>query len=112
MDTDEIDAESNSSLSTKITVIVFWGLVIIGLSFSGILLHHIKENTLENRQLIADSIAYNVESIVNSVDTTSHLSGQEVTEKLNHILSTYENIKIELRLNSKLINYAENNFQS
>lgn len=107
-----MDAESNSSLSTKITVIVFWGLVIIGLSFSGILLHHINKDTLENRQLIADSIAYNVESIVNSIDTINHLSGQEVSEKLKHIISTNENIKIELRFNSKLINYAENNFQS
>ncbi len=112
MDTKVIETESSSSLSTKITVIVFWGLVIIGLSFSGILLHHIKQDTLESRQTTADSIAYKIDNIINGVNTTTQLSEHTVSEKLNQIISTDENIKIELWQNSKLINYADNKFQS
>lgn len=112
MNDNVIDTESSSSLSTKITVIVFWGLVIIGLSFAGILLHNIKQDTLESREAIADSIAYYIDTMANDEKTFSDLSEQSVTDKLNHIISSYENIKIELWQNNKLMNYANNKFQS
>ena len=112
MNADDTDADSSSSLSTKITVIVFWGLVIIGISFTGILLHNIKQDTLESRETIADSIAYYIDAIANDEITLSDLSEQSVSRKLNHIITSYENIKVELWKNNRLINYAENNFQS
>ena len=112
MDTDVTETELSSSLSTKITVIVFWGLVIIGLSFTGILLHNIKQDTLESRETIADSIAYHINTIVSSISTPDELSAKPVSEKLEYIITTHENIKIELRQGDKLINYAENKFQS
>ena len=58
MNADDAEADSSSSLSTKITVIVFWGLVIIGISFTGILLHNIKQDTLE-RKLSGRTVASN-----------------------------------------------------
>lgn len=112
MVTEEIEIESSSSLSTKITVIVFWGLVFVGLSFTGVLLHNIKQYTLESRKIIVDSIASNIDVIANSDKTFSDLSEKAIEEKLNHIIASYENIKIELRTDNKLINHAENKFQS
>lgn len=97
-----------SSLSTKITVIVFWGLVIIGLSFAALILHHVQEDTLESREIIADSIAYNISEISN----IHGLDKQILKKKLQKIIEPYNNVKIELSQNKKLINYAENRFIS
>mgnify|MGYP006896878470 CR=1 FL=1 len=66
--------EVSSSVSTKITVIVFWGLVVIGICFTSILLHNIKQYTLGNQGMIADSIAYNISAISHSDITVSALS--------------------------------------
>ncbi len=112
IEADVIETDASSSLSTKITVIVFWGLVIIGLSFTGILLQNIKKDTLESRETVADSIAYYIDTLVNTDTSFSDLSGPSVSKKLTHIISSHENIKIELRKNNKLINYAQNSFQS
>ncbi len=112
MNADVSKTESSSSLSTKITVIVFWGLVIIGISFTAILLHNIKQDTLESREIIADSIAFHMDAIVNDDNTFTDLSEQSVTDKIHHIVASYENIKIELWRNSKLLNYAENKYQA
>lgn len=112
MATDLIENESISDLSTKITVIVFWGLVIIGLSFTGILLHNIKQKSLENNEAIADSIAYYVDGIVSRNNLSSPLSKQLMSGELKRLVSRYENIKIELWRGNELINHAENSVHS
>ncbi|MFP5505665.1 MAG: EAL domain-containing protein [Gammaproteobacteria bacterium] len=50
-----------TSLSTKVTVIVFWGLVIAGLLFATLLLHNREVETREARAALADSIAYQID---------------------------------------------------
>lgn len=75
-----IEAEISSSVSTKITVIVFWGLVVIGLCFTSILLHKIKQYTLESQGMIADSIAYNISAITQSDAAVSALSEKSVSK--------------------------------
>jgi diguanylate cyclase (GGDEF)-like protein/PAS domain S-box-containing protein len=99
---------SSSSLSTKITVIVFWGLVIIGLSFTGILFHYIQQGSIEHRTAVANSIAYHIGSIKN----TTEFSSVQTKKELEKILEPYNNIKVELYQNDRLINYAEHQFQS
>ena len=112
MSTDLIDTDSSTDLSTKITVIVFWGLVIIGSSFTGILLHNIKQESIENNEAIADSIAYYVDGIVSENTTSSTMPDQQISESLSSVISRYENIKIELWHDKKLSNYAEHNFNA
>jgi diguanylate cyclase (GGDEF)-like protein/PAS domain S-box-containing protein len=48
------------SLSTKITVIVFWGLIFVGLIFAAILFRNIEVATQESRESLADNIAYRI----------------------------------------------------
>lgn len=52
------------SLSTKITVIVFWGLIFVGLIFAAILFKNIEDTTQESRESLADNIAYQVHEIL------------------------------------------------
>jgi len=99
---------TSSSLSTKITVIVFWGLVIIGMSFTSILFQYIQEDSIEHRAAIADSIAYHLGSLKN----IDELPNTQIKNKLTKAIQHYENIKIELYQDNKLINYAEYKFQS
>lgn len=49
-----------ASLSTKVTVIVFWGLIITGLLFAVLLLKNQEQATRDSRSALADSIAYQV----------------------------------------------------
>lgn len=50
-----------TSLSTKVTVIVFWGLIIAGLLFATLLLHNRELETRDARAALADSIAYQID---------------------------------------------------
>lgn len=52
-----------SSLSSKVTVIVFWGLVVIGLVFAGLFLHDRESATREWRELLSDSLAHRLEAL-------------------------------------------------
>lgn len=101
-----IETDSGSSLSTKITMIVFWGLAIIGMCFASILLHYIQDETIEHHTSIADSIAY----YVGALKPTKDLSSVQMKTELEVIIQKYDNIKIELYQANKLINYAENKF--
>ncbi len=50
-----------TSLSTKVTVIVFWGLISAGLLFATLLLSNREIETREARAALADSIAYQID---------------------------------------------------
>jgi diguanylate cyclase (GGDEF)-like protein/PAS domain S-box-containing protein len=50
-----------TSLSTRVTVIVFWGLIIAGLLFATLLLNNRELETREARAALADSIAYQID---------------------------------------------------
>lgn len=50
-----------TSLSTKVTVIVFWGLIIAGLLFATLMLNNRELETREARAALADSIAYQLD---------------------------------------------------
>jgi diguanylate cyclase (GGDEF)-like protein/PAS domain S-box-containing protein len=50
-----------SSLSTQVTVIVFWGLIIAGLLFATLLLNNRELETREARAALTDSIAYQID---------------------------------------------------
>ncbi|RRQ20964.1 EAL domain-containing protein [Thiohalobacter thiocyanaticus] len=52
-----------SPLSSKVTVIVFWGLVVIGLVFAGLFLHDKESATREWRELLSDSLAHRLEAL-------------------------------------------------
>ena len=50
-----------ASLSTKVTVIVFWGLIIAGLAFAVLLLKDSEADTRAARAALADAIAYRLD---------------------------------------------------
>ncbi|HEY9199707.1 MAG TPA: EAL domain-containing protein [Gammaproteobacteria bacterium] len=55
---------TKTSLSTKVTVIVFWGLIITGLLFATLLLKNREMETREARAALADGIAYQVDQLL------------------------------------------------
>lgn len=59
-----------ASLSTKITVIVFWGLIIAGLLFATLLLKNREMATRDARAALADSIAYQVDQFLHENEAT------------------------------------------
>ncbi len=59
---------SPTSLSTKVTVIVFWGLIIVGLIFATLLLHNREQETRAAREALADSIAYQLDHLAHAHD--------------------------------------------
>jgi len=82
-------------LSTKVTMIVFWGLIIVGLLFASLLLHNRELETLEKRAAIADSIAYQVDQLLHEHAPTSI----ELQSSLQRLMAERGDVSVELRLN-------------
>ncbi len=84
-------------LSTKVTMIVFWGLIIIGLLFASLLLHNRELETLDKRAAIADSIAYQVDQLLHehAPDTI------EVKSLLQRLLNDRGDVSVELKLSGR-----------
>ena len=84
-----------TSLSSKVTVIVFWGLIITGLLFATLLLKDHEQTTRETRAAFADSIAYQLGLQVGkgSVDIT------EMQSLLARLLERQHDVNVEVALN-------------
>ncbi|MCO6413386.1 MAG: EAL domain-containing protein [Thiogranum sp.] len=82
-----------ASLSTKITVIVFWGLIFVGLIFAAILFNNLEESTQGSREALADNIAYRIHETLDhaNLEDNPRLSGELV--QLN---ARYPDLFIEL----------------
>lgn len=72
--------ERSYTLSTCITVIVFWGLAIAGLVISLLLLHDVRQQTTLQRNAIADRIAYQVQRTL--VDTPQQTEVRALLRRL------------------------------
>lgn len=100
-----MSSDTDNSLSTKITMIVFWGLFIVGLGFAGLLLHNIEENIVERREASADSIAYRIYS--------KHLKNglllSSFKDELMSISASLNIIKIDILKHNELITHIKNN---
>ncbi len=93
--TRDMQAETKSaSLSTKITVIVFWGLIIVGLLFATLLLQHREEDMRNARVAIADSIAYQIDQIMHEqpIDTA------QASTLFQDVLDRHADIGLEFRM--------------
>ena len=99
-----ISSDTDNSLSTKITMIVFWGLFIVGLGFASLLLHNIEENTIERREASVDTIAYRIYS--------KHLKNGEllpsIEDEITRITASLNIIKVDIQQNNELIRHIEN----
>ncbi|WJW74631.1 EAL domain-containing protein [Thiohalobacter sp. IOR34] len=73
------------SLSTQVTVIVFWGLVIIGLLFAILLLADRREDLEAQRAAQADSAAYHIGQ---KLAGDAALSPDRLEHQLRHLLET------------------------
>jgi diguanylate cyclase (GGDEF)-like protein/PAS domain S-box-containing protein len=100
-----LDFQSRKSLedlSTKITMIVYWGLVIVGLVFASLLLSNIEEDTLEKRTYIVDSIAYKVS--LKQADAADKQTS--IVHILKEVINEYNNLDIEIFIEGELFAYA------
>lgn len=99
---------STEDLSTKITMAVFWGLVLAGMGFTGLLLYSIEEDTIERRNEITDSIAYKIalarqHQDPESISTVSLLRGS---------VMPLHDLGIEIYRNGQLFTYMGKQFSA
>lgn len=84
-------------------MIVFWGLVVVGLGFSTLLLSNIQKDTIEKRGAIADSIAYRISTLHPDKDLATLFSAS----KLKAITSSYTDVSIDIYRDNKLHDSVE-----
>jgi diguanylate cyclase (GGDEF)-like protein/PAS domain S-box-containing protein len=89
-----VDESRIVSLSTKITVIVFWGLILVGLVFAAILFHNLEATTQGSREALADNIAYRIHE---TLDHDSLQVSPELSSQLSLLANRYPELYIELR---------------
>ena len=82
------------SLSTKITVIVFWGLIFVGMIFAAILFQTMEKTTLETRERLADTIAYQIHEALDHLGPEDNL---ELANQVYLIGKRHPDLRIELR---------------
>jgi len=96
------DAGDNlqSSLSTKISVIVFWGMILVGLCMSFFLLHGREEKIAEEYATQANSLAYDIDEYI-------HRNGKflpdRLEEKMRQLIAHHQAEGVEIDLNGKLL---------
>lgn len=91
--TEDLTTPKIVSLSTKITVIVFWGLILFGLIFAAILFKNIEDTTQDSRESLADNIAYRIHE---TLDHSSLRNNTELTNELDLLAQQYPYVSIEL----------------
>lgn len=91
---DPVAHTSPTSLSTKVTVIVFWGLIIVGLVSATLLLHNREQETRATREALADSIAYQLDRLAHAHDPQP----AETIELLNQQLAAHPDMGVIVRL--------------
>src|SRR3990172_2923819 len=95
------DAGDNlqSSLSTKISVIVFWGMILVGLCVSFFLLHGREEKIAEEYANQANSFAYDIDEYI-------HRNGKFLTDRLEgemqRLIVRHHAEGVEINLDGKI----------
>lgn len=82
------------SLSTKITVIVFWGLILVGIIFSAILFQNMGVTTQETRDALADNISYQIHE---ALDLPEFIEGPELQNQLYLLSDLHPELYIVVR---------------
>jgi len=93
------DPNPVNTLSTRITIIVFWGQVIIGLVFAGFLLHHQESEIRQDRQVIADSIVYGFQVL----GEQGGLSSRKIDQEIEKIIARHEDVSVTVSRDGKKI---------
>ncbi|MBI5040093.1 MAG: EAL domain-containing protein [Gammaproteobacteria bacterium] len=88
------DPTPHASLSTKVTVIVFWGSIIVGLVFAVLLLQNREAETREGRVAIADSLAYQTDRLFHEQEPNV----TEATVALQQLLMDHAEVGIVLKV--------------
>lgn len=91
---DPVVHTSPTSLSTKVTVIVFWGLIVVGLVSATLLLNNREQETRAVREALADSIAYHLDQLVHEHDPQP----AEIIAMLNQQLAVRPDMGVIVRL--------------
>jgi len=88
------------SLSTKIAVIVFWGLILVGLVFAAILFHNLEASTQDSRESLADNIAYRIHE---TLDQGALEANANLSNELQLLAVQHPELHIELRHAGRVI---------
>lgn len=88
------------SLSTKITVIVFWALILVGLVFAAILFHNLEAATQGSRESLADNIAYRIHE---TLDQGILEAEPDLSNELKLLAARHPELHLELYLADRLI---------
>jgi diguanylate cyclase (GGDEF)-like protein/PAS domain S-box-containing protein len=93
-----------SSLSTKISVIVFWGMILVGLCLSYLLLNGREGKIAEEYVTQANSLAYDI-------DNFTHRSGKfhpdRLQEEMRRVIERHQAKGVEINLNGKLLTVGD-----
>jgi len=90
-------AQEQASLPVKITVIVFWGMVLVGLIGSFVLLHNLDQTINERLEGAADRIAYRVSDYLDKHPGATH---DEIENTLQSWVSDHTVSGMTLRFES------------
>ena len=88
-----------ASLSTKVTVIVFWGLIIAGLLFAILLLKNRETDTRDARAALADGIAYQVDQGLHE----HGLDAARLDTILTQLTSKHADIGVSIRVDERAL---------
>ncbi|BAV34275.1 diguanylate cyclase [Sulfuricaulis limicola] len=92
------DNDVQSSLSTKISVIVFWFMIVAGMGISFSLLHNSEARITTDYAGRANGLAYDLESFLHNQIV---LSGERIEQELQGLILQYRVEAIEISLNGK-----------
>jgi len=99
----QANEENVISLSTKITVIVFWGLIIVGVIFSAILFQNMDATTQETRDALANNIAYQIHE---ALDRPELIDNPELQNQLYMVSELHPELAIEVRKGKNILSSA------
>jgi diguanylate cyclase (GGDEF)-like protein/PAS domain S-box-containing protein len=92
------DNDVQSSLSTKISVIVFWFMIVAGMGIAFSLLHNSEERITTDYASRANGLAYDLESFLHD---QALLSAERIEQELQGLKLQYLAEAIEINLNGK-----------
>lgn len=90
---------SGISLSSQITMLVFWSLVLMGIGLASYFLNDLEKNIEQERASIGDSIAYKISAL-----SSGMLFSQTITEKdLQSIVGSRSNVAVAIYQQEQLL---------
>ncbi len=96
-----LSKEPKFNLCTRITVVVFWCLALVGLVCSIFLLKDVEQDVVQQRQAVIERFAYRVEWAM--FDALAHRGPQDLTQKLESLARRFGVNGVKLHFDNKIL---------